>query len=252
MSQTIVETDLGQYHHAYPPGGDTVYPTVTTQEVATEFSNRGYQVRPEVHIPPVPIIEHRVLTKPRAINIGCDVALVEYDIAHSPGHPYVCPRRGSTTCMLTAGQWTAIVNRATMLANGYLRGAYSLPTWARAAYMLGGMGGYGYGRGFGLGGFMDWLSENPEVLSIIGAGFAAAGAALTARRVSELLKANIPKDYLTKGDLPQILAAVQGQGQAGQGAAISKGAQAATMPTWMWPVVIGGGVVGLLLLVTRR
>lgn len=243
MLQTTSLSPLGQYTHHHAAQ------TVTSTEVANELRNRGYEIQVAAHIPVPHIPVHHVpaLTKPRAISVAIDVAIGEYGVVHTASHPYRCPSLIDTRCKLPEGTWNAVVSRAVNLANWYLSGVYGLPSWAG----LSGLGDAYYGSLADLGGFMDWIQENPEVLTMIGAAFAAAGTALTARRVQELLKANVPKDVLTKADLPAILAALQGQAGPGQGDALAKGARAATMPAWAIPAMIGGGVLVAILMLKK-
>lgn len=256
-------TTWGQAHHpAHHPAAD-----VTSTDVVEELRSRGYELYTVHHVPHIPHIppphEPPLLTKPRAIAIAVDVSIPAYRVVHTTTHPYSCPSPTSPDCKLALGVWNAVISYGVTLANGYLSGRYALPAWA-GDYRLSDVadlyddmsdmddvGELYFGDMGTLGGFMDWITDNPEILTILGGLFQAAGAALTARRVAELLRANVPRDYLTRADLPALLQALQGVADPSQLDALARGAQQATMPVWAIPAMIGGGFLVLMLMMKK-
>ncbi len=239
---------LGQYgHHA------ALHNPVTSLEIKSELNSRGYRI--QEHIP----VEEKPLTREMAIKIAVDYSIDAFNIRwRSEGKPqiprtanhwYRCP---SGVCYVAEDQWDYLSTWAAMVANGYLNKEYGIPDWAKPLIhsSLSGLRGLG-STSFALGGFSDWIQENPWFVTTIGNLFTTYGQHLTAKQVSDALKASVPTNYLKKEDLASILAALQQQGviQPGQEKAAAEGVKAATTPTWMMPAMIGGfALMGILLL----
>lgn len=208
-------------------------------------------------------MEEKELTRTMAIKIAVDYSIGAFNIRwrnaglpqipHTTSHWWRCP---SGVCYVAEKQWEELSTWAAMVANGYLNKEYGIPAWAQSMIHSGLSGLRGLGStGFALGGFNEWSQENAWVYSLIGAAFMARGQYLTAKQASQVLKENIPENYLTKADIPAILAALQQQGviQPGQEQAVGAGVQqaAAATPSWMMPVMIGGAALVAVLLLKK-
>lgn len=236
--RTIEDTNLA----ALGNGG------ITQTEIIAELKNRGYSLQvtaePVIHVPHVTF----TLSRAQAIMIAVDSAIEGYNLPRGYTHPFVCP---SGTCPVELGTWNAMIPWAVDAANGLLDGRYGLPPWFKT--MMGMHGIAGLGATEGLGGFSDWLQENAIVVSAIGAGLTLYGQYLTSKQAKEAIQASIPKDYLTKENMPALLAELQKQGLIPPGKidTVADGAMAATTPQWLWPVVIGAGVLVAMTMMRR-
>lgn len=218
--------------------------TVTTHDVVTELNHRGYSI--ETHVPPPPPPEP-VITKSIAIKAAVDEALVQAGVPRTTYHLYRCP---SGSCPIPAGTWNAIIDWCVRVANGYLAGTYSLPSWAQSMMGHGTLHGVALG---GLGGdFIDWVKANPWVVQSIGDTITNYGQFLTAENVKEAIKANTDKAF-SKDDALSLVAALQQGGYvpAGKSDVVAKGASAAASPSWMMPLLIGGGALLVVLLMKK-
>lgn len=228
-------SNLGQVHHAAP---------VVAQDVETELSRRGYQVQTRPHVAhhvPTP-----TLTKARAVSVAVDEGIRQMGLPRGSTHPYRCPSR---VCAIPQNQWTALINWCVSTANGYLSRRYSLPTWARQGG-LHGIAGLGYaGR---LGGFSDWMSENPQVVTMVGTVIAGYGEYLTAKNVQDAIKESTAKQ-LSKDDVLALVAKLRDNGYVppGKTAVVAQGASMAARPSWMVPAMIGGAALLVVMLIKK-
>lgn len=225
---------------------------VTQDDIITELMGRGYYEA----LAPTVIPVDRAITKAEAIALAVDVTILAFEnyyagqpitVRHTVDRPYRCPE-GEHACPLDADLWMRMLLYATDIANGYLTGRYSLPTYL--AGVPSSLAGAGVGSLSGVG---DWLQANPWVVTTLGSALQNYGAYLTAQNVKDELKKAIPSDYLTKGDLPALLAALQQAGAVptGQAATVQKGAEAATTPSWIMPAVIAGGALLVFMLMRK-
>lgn len=246
--QPMTVVGLGQYYHHSAP-----HNAVRASEIITELRSRGYV--PGREIPP---IEHHeaVLTRSLAIAIAVDYSIDKFNekraaIPHTRSHFYRCP---SGTCYIDAKIWSQLSDWAAMVATGYLNKQFGIPSWAQS-FLHSSLRGLG-STGFALGGFGDWIQENPWFVTTIGNIFTSYGQYLTAKQVKDALEANVPSNYLKKEDMASILAALQQQGviQPGQERAVGAGVKAAATatPTWMMPAMIGGLALGALLVLQKK
>ncbi len=231
---------------------------VAESEVISELNSRGYLI--ETHVP-IPIPEYE-LTKAMAISVAIDEGLGRMSIPHTASHPYRCPTSGG--CELSLYNWSNLVTWVAGVAGGYMAGGYSLPQWA--GYMLaqrtlhtqaytassrqqGIHGVAGLGR---LSGFSDWLQTNPWFVQSVGDTIKNYGTYLTAQNVQDAIKANTDKS-LSKDDALALIASLQQGGYipAGKTGTVTQGATAAATPSWMVPLMIGGGVLAVVLLMKR-
>jgi len=218
--------------------------SVVSSEVESELGHRGYAVVHTVviHEPVVP-----TLTKSMAINVAIDEGIQQMGVPRTVSHYYTCPAGAS--CGIAPTRWVALVNWCVNTANGYLAGTYSLPTWAQGLFQNGNLHGVALG---GLGGFTDWVQSNPWFLQSVGDSISNYGEHLTAKNVQDAIKANT-EQQLTKADAMALVQALQSGGYVPQGktAAVAQGASMAASPSWMMPLLIGGGILAVVLLMKR-
>ena len=217
--------------------------SITPSEVESELSNRGYTIAVhEVHhVVPTP---EKPLTKAQAISIAVDMGLDGFNLPRTNTHPRMC---STGTCPVDANVWQALVNWCVTAAQGYLVGRYRLPDWW-VAMQTAGLGYYG-----GLGGVMDWLEENPLVISLIGGALTAWGTQLSIKNVKDTIQQNVPKELLKKEDMASFAAYLQSQGYVpeGKAAVVASGAQQAATPSWIMPAAIVGGAL-LVIMMMRK
>ncbi len=134
-----------------------------------------------------------------------------------------------------------MINWCVNAANGYLAGTYSLPSWAKSMLHGGTLQGAALSGLGSLGGFTDWMQENPWFVKTVGDGISNYGEYLTAKNVQDAIKANTDQ-MLTKADAMALLVKLQEGGFIPQGKTetVAKGASLATQPSWMMPAIIGG------------
>lgn len=240
---------------AAPIGVLSTPTSVSVEDINDELGARGYYR--EVAVPVVPGPQPgQILTKTMAISVAIDEALAKLNISHTPTHPFRCP---SGTCPIESATYQTMADWCESVANGYLGGQYALPGWAQAALNAGalrGLNGASLARlgGVGpLGGFGDWLTENPWFLKSVGDSITNYGEYLTAQNVKAAIEANTAQ-RLTKDDALALVQALQAGGYvpAGKAATVSQGANLATGgATWVLPVAIGGGVLLALMMLKK-
>lgn len=233
---------LGQLHHvATGP--------ITSSDVITELTHRGYTVA-EPHAPVhVVHVQAPALTKSMAISVSIDEGLSRMGLPRTSRHPYRCP---SSQCGITSSQWTSLISWCVTVSNGYLAGRYGLPSWASNALHAGTLRGTGLSGVSGLGALSDWIQDNAWLVQSVGTTITNYGAHLTAKNIEDAIKANTDK-AVTKDDMLQLIAALQQQGKvpAGQGAIVAEGANMAASSSWTVPLMIGGAVVVVMLLMKK-
>ncbi len=232
---------------------------VTQQDVVNELQHRGYTVQVGA---PVTDVVAPTLTKSMAISVAIDEALVKLAIPRTDKHFYQCPSGTvgtmTTPCAIPQATWTAMVVWCVGTANGYLAKAYGLPAWAQTMLSTGDSADrtqYTRVRGLsgaGLSGFGDWLQANPWFVSSVGASIQSYGEFLNTKNVTDAIKANTDQQ-LTKADALALVQALQAgdfipQGKTGT---VAAGASAAAMPSWMLPLLIGGGVLVALMVLKK-
>jgi len=230
--------------------GLTSTPTqVNNWDIEDELGSRGY-VR-EATTPVVPKTPPgQILTKTMAISVSIDEALSRLSIPHTASHPYRCP---SGTCPIESNTYQTMVDWCESVANGYLVGQYELPAWAQTALTAGTLKGLNWSGLGHLGGFGDWISDNPWFLQSVGDSITNYGEHLTAQNVQAAIKDNTAKQ-LTKDDALALVAALQQGGYvpAGKSQTVAEGANlAAGNPSWLMPAVIGGGVLLAMMLMKK-
>lgn len=240
---------------AAPVGVLSTPTSVSVEDINDELGARGYYR--EVKAPIVPVTPPgQILTKTMAISVAIDEALAKLAIPHTATHPFRCP---SGTCPIESATYQTMADWCESVANGYLVGQYGLPGWAQTALNAGalrGLNGVSSGRlgGVGpLGGFGDWLTENPWFLKSVGDSITNYGEHLTAQQVKAAIEANTAQQ-LTKDDALALVAALQAGGYvpAGKGETVVQGANLATGGApWVMPVAIGGGVLLALMLLKK-
>lgn len=224
---------------------------IRPSEIRAELNQRGYTVQvaaePVVHVPHVVF----TLSRAQAIMIAVDSAIEGYNLPRGYTHPFTCPM---AACPVEPATWNAMIPWAVDAANGLLDGRYGLPPWFKTMMDIDGIAGVGGTGTYGLGGFMEWLQENAILVSAIGAALTIYGQYLTTKQAKEAIQASIPKDYLTKANMPALVSELQKQGfiLPGKIETVSAGAMAATTPEWLWPVVIGGGVLVVVMMMMKR
>ena len=226
---------LGQTHTA-----------VTSRDVVTELNSRGYSV--EVHVPVHHAPVAPQITKSIAIKAAVDEAISQAGIPRTSTHLYRCPL-GSRGCPIPSSMWNNIISWCVPVANGYMTGQYTLPSWARSMMQSGTLHGVALG---GLGGFRDWVKDNPWFVQSVGDTITNYGEHLTAQNVRDAIKANTEQS-LSKDDALALVTALQQGGYvpAGKTADVAAGANLAAQPSWMMPLLIGGGVLAVVLLMKK-
>jgi hypothetical protein len=184
-----------------------------------------------------------------AISVAVDEAITRLRLPRTASHPYRCPTR---SCPISQSTWTSIVSWCVTVANGYLSKTYNLPSWAQSALNAGQLHGVALGGLGNLGGFSDWLQENPWFVKSVGDGITNYGEHLTAKNVQDAIKANTAQ-ALSKDDALALVAALQQGGYVPQGKTqtVAQGASMAASPSWLMPAMIGGGVLLVLLLMKK-
>lgn len=237
-----------QIHKGGAPGPGRLgqVASISATDVDSMLRQRGYLVEGAVPITPTPGV---TLTKTMAISVAIDEAVVRLGVPHTPNHPYRCP---TTQCFIEMGRYEAMVDWCVEVGNGYLGGIYALPAWARDALEMGTLKGANRSGLGHLGGFGDWLNENPWFLQSVGDTITNYGEHLTAQNVQEAIKANTAQQ-LNKDDMVALVAALQQGGYvpAGQAETVAQGAMMAAQPSWLMPVLIGGGVLVAVMLLKR-
>jgi len=233
-------------------GASSSVGAVTAGEVENELEHRGYSV--ESHTPHVPV-STPTLTKAMAINVAIDEAIVSMNLPRTSSHYYRCP--SGAGCPIPSSSWGAMIAWCVAVSNGYLNGQYGLPIWAKNSLHSGTLHGItlaGSGSG-SLGGFADFLREQPWFLQSIGDTISNYGEFLTAQQVQAAIKANTAAagKAFSKDDAMALVAALQNGGfiPAGKTGTVAEGANLAASPSWMMPLVVGGAVVVVLLLMKR-
>lgn len=222
--------------------------SISQNEIISELNNRGYTLQvtaePVIHVPHVTF----TLSRAQAIMIAVDSAIEGYGLPRGYTHPFVCPSSG---CPVEPGTWNAMIPWAVDAANGLLDGRYGLPPWFKIMMDINDTAGLG--SAYGLGGFSDWLTENALVVSAIGAALSFYGQYLTTRQAKEAIESSIPKNLLTKENMPALLKELERQGKIVPGTSdtLTAGANAAATPDWIWPVVIGAGVLVVFMMIKR-
>lgn len=214
--------------------------SVTSHDVVTELEHRGYAAyvhEPVVHHVPAP----RAFTKDMAISVAIDEGIQRLGISRTSYHPYRCP---VGSCPIEQSTYGTLVTWCVKVSNGYLTGMYGLPAWAQAAHHAGTLHGVGLSGVGRLGGFGDWIGENPWFLKSVGDTITNYGEHLTAKNVQEAIKANTEKQ-LSKEDMTALLVALQAGGYVPPGKAetVAQGAMMAAQPSWLMPVMIGGAAL---------
>lgn len=221
--------------------------SVTSSDITSELASRGYAVHvPVVHH--VPVVAQ--FTKSMAITVAIDEGISRLGISRTSSHPYRCP---TSSCPIPASTWASLVSWCVTVANGYLTGLYSLPTWAQSAHHAGTLHGAGLSGMSHLGGFGDWLNENPWFLKSVGDTVTNYGEYLTAKNIEDAIKANTDKQ-LTKDDALALIAALQQGGYVspGQAGTVAKGAMMAAQPSWVVPAMVVGGAALLILVIMKK
>lgn len=243
---------FGQVHHA---AGD-----VTKEEVREALDRRGYKdvaTRPVVHhVPPAP-----TLTRQGAIRIGIDEAIDGlnrrgYTIpTNTATHPRRC-NDPTGFCYLPSTTWSALVNYATGLANYYLAPGVSLPAWVLPEHMA---GLYGYlgqdaipipmptlpGEEPGL------FQRNPWLSGMIGGIFTGLGSFFTAKMLADDLKKVLPTG-LSDADKLELRQYMLSLAPAGTENTVGAAVDAATTPSWLIPVMIGGVIFLILIMMMKK
>lgn len=222
---------LGQYtHHAAT--------AITSGEVETEFTVRGYSV----HVPVEPHVPTAVVTRSFAIKVAVDVAIESFNLPRTSQHFYRCPQTGG--CGVSQSRWPSMINWTAQVASIYYSGARDLPTWAQSMLHSG-------VRGLGVVPLGGWIQENPWFVTALAAALAIYGQYLTAQQVKEAIaQSGAPAGAIKKEDIPGIMAQLAAQGAipAGKEATVEAGLDKATTPAWLWPVAIGGGILVAVIL----
>lgn len=246
---------LGSTHYTVGPRGSTI----SNYEIASELAGRGYVIAAIHHAPPPTPPALPTLNRSVAINIAIDVSIFEFNkqlviqnrqqIPRTSGHFYRCP---GGRCNVDQDVWQGLTAWAAMLAQGYMDNKYEIPSWGFAflhSSHVSGLSGLG-----NLGGFAEWAKDNAWVFTALAALFASYGAYLTTKQVEDAIKDNVPDDYLNKGDIAAIIAALTAAGgvPAGKEGTVAAGVTAAATPSWMIPVMVGGAALVVVLLLMRK
>lgn len=228
--------------------------TVTASNVINEVQTRGYSEAVH-HVPIEPHVPAPAqITKNMAINVAIDEAIVQLGLPRTSTHYYRCP---TGACPVPSGSWNVMIPWCVRTANGYLnQGGYSyaLPPWASSMLHGGALHGVpGFGRISGLGGFSDWLQENPWFVATVGDAISNYGDYLTAKNVQDAIKANTDQQ-LSKDDAMELIAKLQAGGfiPAGKTETATKGALAtAGGISWQTIALLGGGAL-LIMMVMKK
>ncbi len=235
---------------AYAMAGSNLGQTigVISSDVSSELQHRGYII--QVHEPVVhhvPVVKQ--FTKSMAISVAIDEGITRLALPRTANHPYRCP---SGSCPVLQSTWSSLVSWCVTVSNGYLAGTYSLPAWAQSAHHAGTLRGAGVSGLGHLGGFGDWVQENPWFLQSVGDSITNYGEHLTAKNVEAAIKANTDQQ-LNKDDMVTLIAALQKGGYVapGQGETVAKGAMMAAQPSWLIPALIGGGALLIFVMMKK-
>lgn len=250
VAQAYSET-LGQTLGAVHDGATS---PVTNNDVINELSHRGYKVA-VVHEP----VHHApaaapTLTKSMAISVAIDVALISMGIPRTNTHPYRCPASGG--CGITQAQWDSLVSWCVTVSNGYLSGRYRLPSWASSALHAGTLSGVAGSSGLSgmgsLGALSDWIQDNSWLVKSVGDIVTNFGEHLTAKNIQDAIKANTDKSF-TKDDALSLIAALQQSGVVtpGKAADVAQGANMAATSPFMMPLMIGGAILLVVMLMKK-
>lgn len=234
---------LGQTHYAV----HTAHSPVTEDEVVTELTHRGYNVPERKWIPPPHVT---TLTKSMAMNVALDEGISRMDLPRTSTHYYRCP--SGSGCGITQSKWDVLVQWVVQVSNGYLGRQYGLPGWAQGMLHQGTLHGVALS---GLGGFGEWLQENTWLVESVGDTIGNYGEYLTAKNVQDAIKANtaaVGKSF-TKDDAMALVAALKQGGfvQAGQLDTVADGADKAASSQWTVPLMIGGGLLVLMMVMKK-
>ena len=222
---------------------------INTSDIQEELAHRGYTVAPQV----VPIHHAPVaaqVTRSIAIKVAVDEAIVQAGWTRTTTHLYRCP--SGMRCNMDRGVWNSVITWCVDVANGYLNGTYTLPSWAKYMMHMGSLRGVALSGVSGLSGFADWLQENPWFVQSVGDTITNYGEYLTAKNVEDAIKANTEK-ALTKDDALALVSALQQGGYVpqGKGGTVAQGASMAAGPSWMIPLMIGGAVLVVVMLMKK-
>ena len=242
----------GQVHHGAV--------AINDDEIIEELEGRGYSIEEAVHHVPAPPVAPS-LTRAGAKRIGVDTAIdvlvnAGYTIPHNNAHPRICDKNYG--CPLPKPTWDALVTTSRRYAEYYMQGG-TLPNWVQPEHMAGLYGAYGYlGQDIPFGppapaerpGLFD---RHPWLLGMIGGIFTGLGSVFTAKMLAADLRKVLPEEGLSAQDkleLRQMMLSLAPPGTESKvGDAVT---QATGTPSWLIPVMIGGVIFLVLIMIMKK